>query len=251
MARPKAGRVIASIEARMGASRLPGKMLADLAGKPAITRLYERLRRCAEVDDVILATTANPADDALAEWAARHGVAVHRGSEDDVLLRVVEAQRAMDGDIVLEMFGDMPLIDPELVDWGIRTFRANACDVLTTTTVPSFPVGQDVVLFRLADLEWVARNIDDPAVREHVSLYFFEHPERYAIQHLVAPPRLHRPDCRLVLDYPEDLELIRRVYERLGHLDQGCFGLEAVLDLLRREPELAAVNSGCEEKAPR
>src|SRR5688500_15677756 len=200
-------RVVASIEARMGSSRLPGKVLADVCGVPALGRTVRRLARCGRLDHIVLATTTAAADDVLADWAAAQGLSCHRGSEDDVLARVVGAHRAANSDIIVEITGDCTLLDPEVIDLGIETFFANDCDVVTNARIPSYPQGADVQVFRLSDLEQVARTVDEPAVREHVSLHFYEHPDRYRIVHLIAPASWQAPDLRLQLDYDEDLRL--------------------------------------------
>jgi spore coat polysaccharide biosynthesis protein SpsF len=245
-------RVVASIEARMGSSRLPGKVLADVLGKPALARLLERLRAARRLDGIVLAATTAPADDALAAWAAREGLACYRGSEEDVLNRVVEAQRAAGGEIVVEITGDCTLLCPDLVDLAVDSFFANRCDVVSNAgPALGFPMGTDVQVFPLALLEEVERTIDDPAVREHVSLYFYEHPERYRIVHLVAPARWHAPFYRLQLDYPEDLRFIRAVYGALEPLHGPVFGIEEIMALLRRRPELVDINRHCKEKSAR
>lgn len=236
-------RIIASIEARMGSSRLPGKVLADVNGKPALTRLLNRLKFCELLDDIILATTTDPKDDVVVSWAQSEGVHYYRGSEDDVLLRVVQAQQKMNSDVVVEVCGDMILLDYELIDQGIGTFKENNCDVVTTTCKPSYPVGVDVVVFRLKDLIWVQKNISDPQAREHVPLYFFQHPEKYRIINLIAPKCFHAPDKRFVLDTPEDLEFIRNVYALLEPKYGDRFGVAEILELLRKEPELVEINS--------
>lgn len=235
-------RVIASIEARMGSSRLPGKVLAEVNGKPALSRLLYRLKLCERLDGIILATTTNRNDDVLASWAASENLKCHRGSEDDVLLRVLEAQHRMQSDVVVEICGDMTLLDPELVDLGIRTFLENECHVITTTCKPSYPLGVDVVAFRLKDLQWVSENVVEPEFREHVSLYFFKHPERYRILNLFAPKRLEAPHLRFVLDYPEDLDFIRAVYARLEPAYGDRFGLPEIMGLLEKEPGLTEIN---------
>jgi spore coat polysaccharide biosynthesis protein SpsF len=209
------------------------------------------LRHCRSIDDIVIATTTNSADDAIETWANEQGVHVYRGSEEDVLSRVVEAHRALDSEIVVEICGDMPLLDPEVVDLAVRSFIANSCDVLTTVRVPSFPQGVDAEVFRLTALEDVAHRVKDPAVREHVSLYFYEHPEHYRIIHLLAPTRWSHPNIRLQIDYPEDLEFVTAVYERLEPALGGAFGVGDVLELLDREPELAQINSHCEERLVR
>ncbi|MGE3538598.1 MAG: NTP transferase domain-containing protein [Candidatus Tectimicrobiota bacterium] len=244
-------RIVASIEARMGSSRLPGKVLADVCGQPALSRLLRRLQRCTMLHDIVLATSVAPADDALEAWARHEGIAVYRGSEEDVLARVVEAQRAMDSDLVVEITGDCILLDPEIIDWGVSMFLSNTCDVVTNARQPSFPMGVDVQVYPLQALADVACRVHDPAVREHVSLYFYEHPERYRILHLCAPARWYAPQCRLQLDYAADLQVITALYQRLEPVYGEAFGLETILATLCRDPALAALNQHCQEKAPR
>ena len=235
----------------MGSSRFPGKALAEVCGQPALTRLLRRLRRSERLDGIVLATSTEPADDALEAWARSEGVDCYRGSEDDVLLRVVEAQASMRSDVVVEITGDCVLLDPEVIDLGIVTFLENDCDVVTNVRKLSYPMGADVQVFRLGDLEDVARTVDDPAVREHVSLYFYEHPERYRVMHLFAPARWRAPHYRFMLDYPEDLQFIREVYGRLGPTCGEAFGVEEIMGLLRAEPSLAEINAHCVNKPVR
>jgi len=244
-------RVIASIEARMASSRLPGKILCDINGQPSLTRLARRLRRCERLDGIVLATTSDPSDDPTAAWAETEGIACHRGSIDDVLERVVEAQRGMASEIVVEVCGDTPLLDPGIIDMAVETFLMNDCDVVSNTWKLSFPQGVDAQVFRLGTLAEVASVCEDAAVREHVSLYFYEHPERYRIFNLVAPPRWRAPDLRFQLDYPEDQTFINRVYALLEPEYGDGFGVEEILALLRRQPTLAEINQHCEERAPR
>jgi len=244
-------RVVASIEARMSASRLPGKVLMDIGGMPVIEFMATRVRLARTLDAVMIATTTNPADDAIAVWARNYGIACYRGSEGDVLGRVVEAQRTQNSDLVVELCGDCPLIDPELIDLAVNTFRAGDCDVVTSAVQLSYPQGTEVQIFPFSLLAEVAETIDDPAVREHVSLYFYEHAERYRIRHLDAPPVLRHPEYRLQVDYPEDLALVRSIVSRLAPTFGPTFGLGAVVDLLAREPALSEINRHCREKPTR
>ncbi len=249
MTRP---RVVASIEARMGSTRLPGKALVDVCGKPALSRLLERLRTVPNLDDIVLATTTARADDALAEWAKGEGVGCYRGNDQDVLDRVVQAQSWAKSDIVVEVTGDCPLLCPDLIELGIETFHANDCDVVSNCgPVQTFPQGADVQVFPLAKLKQVADTISDPPVREHVSLYFYEHPERYRIINVVAPAAWRHPDWRLQLDFPDDHQFICAVYRALEPELVPVFGIAPIVDLLRRQPELLAINGHLMEKAPR
>lgn len=244
-------RVVASIEARMGSSRLPGKVLADVCGQPALSRLVIRLRRAKRVDDIVLATTTEPADDVLESWAEQVGVRCFRGSEEDVLARVVQAHESLKSDVIVEITGDCILLDPEIVDMGVDSYFANQCDVVTNVTPATFPMGIDVQVFSLALLQEVERTINDLAVREHVSLYFYEHPEIYRIVNLCAPPRWSGPDLRFQLDYPEDYQFICKVYKMLEPDFGPAFGVEEVMQLLRKHPELAQLNKHCLEKSAR
>lgn len=244
-------KVIASIEARMGSSRLPGKVLAEVGGKPALTRLFNRLRRCTKLDGIVLATSVAKQDDELEKWALSVNLPCHRGSEEDVLSRVVEAQRKMGSEVVVEVTGDCILLDPEIIDMGVTTYLENDCDVVTNVRKLSFPMGMDVQVYPLKELEKVERNVQDQAVREHVSLYFYEHPEIYRTIHLFAPARWHAPSYRFQLDYPEDLRFINGVYDALEPEYGDRFGLEEIMGLLKRNPRLLEINKHCQEKPPR
>jgi spore coat polysaccharide biosynthesis protein SpsF len=244
-------RVVASIEARMGSSRLPGKVLMDVAGKPALTRLVERLRCCRQIDDIVLATSTAPADDALEAWAQEIGCAFYRGSEEDVLDRVVAAQRQMRGNIVVEVTGDCTLLDPIVIDMGVETFFANDCDVVNNFQTTTYPEGVDVQVFCLDDLVTVADTVTDPAVREHVSLYFYENPELYRILTITAPMNWQGKGLRFQLDYPEDHAFISAIYERLEPIHGPAFGLDEIMPLLASEPALTKINAHCVEKLVR
>lgn len=235
----------------MNSSRFPGKMLSDLSGRPALIRLIDRLRRSTTLDAIVVATTAEPADDPLARAVEAAGIACFRGSESDVLNRVVEAHRTMATEIVVEVTGDCPLTDPKVIDHGVNTFLAHDVDVVSNVAKPSFPIGIDVQVFGLPALAEVEASTDDPSVREHVSLFFYEHPEQYRIHHLAAPAGYHAPELRLVLDYPEDQRLISEIFRRLAPKYGDAFGTPEILDLVAADPALADINRYCAEKPVR
>lgn len=218
----------------MGASRLPGKVLMDLAGRPALSRMLARVRQARSLDAIVIATTTNPADDAIARWADGEGVAVYRGSENDVLDRVLRAQVAMNSDIVVELCGDCPLIDPAIIDAAVARYRAGDCDIVTTTAPQSYPDGLDVEVFSLAALRDVAERCSDPEVREHVSLDFYRD-RRWRLVGLRAPEGLHRPEVRLLLDWPDDHAFLSALCARLDALHGPDFSSADVLALIDRE----------------
>jgi spore coat polysaccharide biosynthesis protein SpsF len=201
------------------------------------------------LDAVWVATTTAERDGAVAEAAARAGVPVFRGSEDDVLGRVLGAAQADGADRIVEVTGDCPLIDPALVDALVDAFDEGGVDYCSNTLEPSHPRGMDVQVFPTAVLAEVAALTDDPVDREHVSIYIYEHPERYRLRSVRADPP-QAPELRLTVDTPEDLALVRAVFETL-HPRDPAFTLADILALLHARPELRALNAEITQKAVR
>ena len=239
--------IVATIEARMSSSRLPGKVLTPILGKPSLALLVERLQRSRRIDKIVLATTVNPADDALEELSRSMGLHVYRGSEEDVLDRVLCAAGSVEADDIVEITGDCTLLCPEVLDHAVELYLESDCDVVSNTWRPSFPQGIDAQVFPYRLLADIARRISDRIYREHVSLYFYEHPELYRIQILEAPPEFYAPELRFQLDYPEDLDFIRAVYAEL-YPENPEFSLPEIFALLARKSELKAINAHCKEK---
>jgi spore coat polysaccharide biosynthesis protein SpsF len=245
-------KVVASIEARMSSSRFPGKVMADILGKPAIECLVDRLKLCNNLDDIIIATTNNSQDDVLVEWANNNKIHVFRGSEEDVLARVVGAHKSVNSQIIVEVTGDCVLLDPGLIDMGIDIYLSNKCDVVTNCGLGvSYPLGADIQIFSLDLLDNVEKNIFDPAVREHVSLYFYENIEKYNIINLVAPPRWNYPELRLQIDYVEDYEFVTTIFKHFEPVYGDNFGIEEIIQFVKKYPELLQINKDCIEKKPR
>lgn len=242
-----APRTVATIEARMTSSRLPGKVLMEAAGKPMLAHMIERLGRVPSLDGIVVATTLNAADDPVADLAAGLGIGVHRGSEDDVLGRVLDAARAFGVGVIVETTGDCPLIDPALVEACIQGYRAAGVDYVSNILERTYPVGMDTQVFATDVLADVAGRTDDPDDREHVSLFIYRHPELYSLQNMPGPPELARPALGLTLDTREDFELIRRIFETLYPTDPA-FGLADILNLIDNDPSLAEVNAHVRRK---
>ena len=245
-------KVVASIEGRMGSSRLPGKMLKNINDYNVLELLVRRLRQAKMIDDIIVATTTNPLDNKLEEWCNKNNINCYRGAEDDVLQRVVESHKKMGTDLIVEITGDCPLTDPEIIDLGINTYLSNDTDVVTNCgNVLTWPMGIYVQVFSYELLNYVEKNISDPAVREHVSLYFYENTNIYKIINLLAPKRWHAPEYRFQLDYPEDLKFIKTICQELEP-DYGInFGIEEIMTLIKKNPELVKINIDCIEKTVR
>jgi spore coat polysaccharide biosynthesis protein SpsF len=242
-------RTVATIEARMTSTRLPGKVLLEAAGKPLLEHMIERLRRARTLDDIVVATTAESSSEPIAELAGRLGVGCFRGSEDDVLGRVLGAAQAHGSELIVETTADCPLIDPGVLDAVVERFHEGGVDYCSNTLERTYPRGMDVEVFPTAVLEEVAGLTDDPADREHVSIYIYEHPARYRLRS-VTSDRPDTAELRLTVDTPDDYALIRAIFEELYPRDPG-FGLEAILALLEQRPDLAALNRHVEQKPAR
>ena len=231
----------------MTSSRLPGKVLLHAAGKPMLEHLVNRLRAVPSLDAIVLATTVNATDDGLEEFSKRVGISCYRGSENDVMERVIGAAESVEADVVVEITGDCPIIDPQLVEQTIRMFKVNQADYVSNSHIRSYPDGMDVQVFTLAALKRSAAMTDDVIDHEHVTLHIRNHPEIFSQVHLVAPPEIHWPELGLTLDEPKDFELLKKIIEHLEPVN-SLFSCLDVARLLREMPEWVAINQAVVRK---
>ena len=234
-------KVVAAIEARMGSSRCPGKVMATVVGVPLLQLIVERLARSRGIAELVIATTLERGDDAIAGLAEALGVACYRGSSEDVRLRVLEAVRYMGGEIIVQIGADQPFPDPELNDSLVRFFSENEYDYVSNALELTYPLGIVAQVYRtstLAETEALTRGDRD---REGTSDYIWQHPERYRLHNLRAPENLSHPQLRLTVDYPEDLELVRRIYGALYPIDPA-FSTADIIELIRLHPDWAQLN---------
>ena len=240
-------RVVAVIQARMGSTRLPGKVLRPIAGQPLLWHIVHRLKKCHLLEDIAVATTVNPADEAIVEWCNANGVMVVRGPEDDVLARYASAAEKLDADIIVRVSSDAPFIDPGFVDHLIATLIEQDGDyVLLEEGAECAHEGVDPFSRRALDrLMMDARN--DPAAREHVTGYFKLHPDFVKIVRAAAYPPLAKKGGRFTIDTPDDLAFIEAVHARVA-AKAGEASLADLLLLLEREPELNAINAHVKQK---
>ena len=230
-----------TIEARMSSSRLPGKTMKPLLGRPMLARMVERLKMV-KLADVIVVATTNLTDDApIVDLAKEMGIGYYQGSSEDVLDRVLQAAKKYKIDIIVETCGDCPVIDPGIIEMEIQTFLENDVDYVGCHLVKTFPLGLDAKLFTTKTLEEVADITNDPPDRENVSLYIYEHPEKYKLLNIEAKGRQRRTDLRLVVDYKEDFDLIESIYKELYDNKQH-FNYDDMLDLFERRPDLTKIN---------
>jgi len=235
-------RIVAIIEARMTSSRLPGKVLLPALGRPMLAHLTSRLKSAPSIDAIVLATTTNASDDVLIEFAEQDGIHCFRGSELDVMGRVLGAAQSMKADVIVEITGDCPIIDPEIVEQTIRMFECHNAAYVSNVVVPTYPDGMATQVFTCEALRKSAAMTDDPLDREHVSRHIINHPALFSHVHLVAPPSMHWPGLGLTLDEPADYDLIRTLIEHFG-VDNPHFGCAEIIRLLRQRPEWVAINA--------
>ncbi|MBI3548552.1 MAG: glycosyltransferase family protein [Elusimicrobia bacterium] len=236
------------VQARMTSTRLPGKVLMDLAGAPMLTQQLRRLKRCKSVDEIVVAATENAADEAIRALAAAEGVSCFRGSENDVLSRYAGAARQAQADLIVRVTSDCPLIDPEQTDRVVRELEDSkgACDYASNVIERTFPRGLDAEAMTRQALERMDREAKSPPAREHVTYYLLkEHPELFKTRIVVDIE--DNSDLRWTVDTPEDLELARRLYAALD-LGRKFLPYRDILAYVRKTPELVAINAEVRQK---
>lgn len=271
-------RTLAIIQARMAASRLPGKVLLDIGGQPMLTRVVERTRRAKLVDEVVVATTVEPSDDAIVDFCAQHGYLCTRGSLNDVLDRYYQAARQHHANVVVRITADCPVIDPTLIDEAVQAFLGKSpskiqnhnsnirFDFVANRLPPpwkrTYPIGLDTEVTSFQHLKLAWQNATQAYQREHVMPYFYEkalvidslsgqpippvYPEaRFTVLYLN-----HAPDYghyRWTVDTPQDLEALRQIYARFEGRDD--FSWRDILALYQRDPQLFEINADVHHKS--
>ena len=193
-------KIVATIEARMGSSRLPGKVLLQVKNKSMLEILVERLRSVGIIDDIIVATTKNAKDDAIVQVCKKINVNFYRGSEDDVQGRVIGAAQFAKADLIVEITADCPIIDPNIIEQIINIYKFNSVDYVGNGKIRSYPDGMDTQVFSLNTLEKSYNMTDDKLDREHVTLHIRNNPEIFYQINVIAPPDIYFPELGLTLD---------------------------------------------------
>jgi spore coat polysaccharide biosynthesis protein SpsF (cytidylyltransferase family) len=234
---------VAIIQARVGSTRLPGKVLQELAGTTVLEVLLQRCALSRRLAGILVATTELAADDPIADLARRAGVGVFRGSEHDVLDRYVQAQaaEAADTGLVMRLTADSPLTDPANIDEVILLHEQAPADYVCVESYPLGLGGAELMTAEALRRAHRETRPDETAYREHVTTYMKAHPGRFALRIDNASPPCHRPELRLTVDEPPDLELVRRVCDHFApRID---FGTAEVIRLLDARPDLVALNA--------
>lgn len=232
-------KTVAIIQARMSSTRLPGKIMADLEGRPLLARVVERARAARSLDQVTVATTDCAADDRVAEFCKIEQIPVFRGSEDDVLDRFHQAAEKFHANVVVRLTADCPLLDPAVIDRVVRSFQQGHYDYVSNTLEPTYPDGLDTEVFSAAALEKAWREAKLKSEREHVTPYIWKNPGLFRLLNVKNDTDLS--GLRWTVDEPQDLELVRRIYRDLSV--KGIFGMGDVLDASRRHQEWKDINA--------
>jgi spore coat polysaccharide biosynthesis protein SpsF len=239
--------IVAIIQARMGSTRLPGKVLMNILGQPMLERVVERTRRAKLLRNVVVATSVNAADNAILQLCESRGWLCFCGSEDDVLDRYFQAASRYRSDAVVRISSDCPLIDPQLVDHVVQIYldaKQQLDYVSNSYPARTFPLGLDVEVLGISALRKAWKQDKNPRWREHVTPYVYRHPEEFKLRGVANGVDLS--EMRWTVDTGEDLEFVRRVYEHFGH---DRFSWRDVLSVLQDHQEWLIINRHVQQKS--
>lgn len=238
-------KIFAIIQARMASTRLPGKILMELLpGKNVLECMLERVSRSKFINKIVVATTNNPKDKKLVDFLKSIRQEYFVGSENDVLDRYYHAAKknvSSEKDILVRLTSDCPVIDPEIIDAVIESYFDNNCDFASNTLFPyTFPDGMDTEVVSFKNLEKAWREAVLPSHREHVTFYFWQNPKLFRIFYYKSPK--DRSSYRLTLDYPEDYQLLKNIYQNLYGAKKD-FNLEDIIKYLDANPKIKNLNA--------
>ena len=231
----------------MSSSRLPGKVLLPAMGKSMLMHLVERLRSVPSIDAIVIATTVNAVDNPIVELANVEDILCFRGSEEDVLGRVIGAGESAQADILVEITGDCPVIDPDLVEQTIQMYLNHSVQYASNSVIRSYPDGMDTQVINFEALKSSALMTNHPLDREHVSRFIWQHPEIFSCINLIAPPSLHWPELGLTLDEETDYKLLVKIIEALAP-SNPLFSCYEIISYLRDSPSLLEINKAVVRK---
>lgn len=238
-------KIYAIVQARIGSTRLPGKVLKPLCGKPMLWHLVNRLKHSKEINEIIIATTVLHEDDVIANFCLEHSINFSRGSSEDVLSRYYESAKKYNAEIIIRVTADCPVIDPAVVDRIIDAYLKEKVDYMSNSMVRTFPRGLDTEIFPFEILERTYNEATKEYEREHVTPYIYNHPEIFSLKSFLNSKDLSFH--RWTVDTKEDFKLIEEIYNSLFSKKE-VFLLEDILKLFEERPELFAINQNVQQK---
>jgi len=236
-------KIVAVIQARLGSTRFPGKVFADLSGKPLIWHVIERIKFSKFINEIVLATTTNPIDNELAEWAQKNDIKCFRGSENNVLERFYFAAKKYDATVVVRITADDPFKDPKIIDSVITMLVNNNLQFAYNNNPPTFPEGLDTEVFLFSSLERAYKESNDDFEKEHVTQYFYRHPELFKQENIFNHTNLSY--LRWTIDTEMDYKMVKKIYSEL-YLDGKIFYFQDIISFLNKHPEISKININVE-----
>ncbi len=238
------GKLIAVVQARMGSSRLPNKVMKEICGKPMLFLMLERLQHAKKIDDIVIATSTEKSDDAIADFAHKNNFLFFRGSELDCLDRHYQVGVKFGADFIAKITPDCPLIDPVIVDKVLDFFIKNSdkYDYVSNAHPPSYPDGLDVEIFHMSSLKKAWKEVKTIQEREHTTTYIWSHPEIFRLGNVKMPGKksLFMQE-RWTVDYLEDFEFVKLIYENLYN-DGRIFLMDEILEFLNKRRDIWEIN---------
>jgi len=235
--------IVAIIQARMGSTRLPGKVLKEVGGVPLLKIMLQRVIAARKLDKVVIATSVLPTDDPISDFCASEGYECFRGSESDVLSRYHECATKIGAKVIVRLTADCPLVDPKVIDSVVELYKKTGADYAANTVPPetnTFPDGSDVEVFSYEALDRAQREATDASDREHVTFHFWRDPARgFKTAQLSNTEDWSK--YRLTVDYPEDFDVIKVIVSDLFN-DGACPSLTDITEFLKSRPELTSLN---------
>lgn len=228
-------KTVAIIQARMGSTRLPGKVLKPILGQPMLARMIERVKRAKTLDQILIATSTKPQDDSICHLADKVNLHYFRGSEVDVLGRFYQAAKKFSADIIVRLTGDCPLIDPAIIDTVVSRFKTSKSDYVSNVLDRTYPRGMDTEVFSFNALKLAQRLAKSAYDREHVTPFIYTHPRIFHLKNVTAPASLRHPEFHLTVDEPADLKLITAIFRHL-YRKNIRFNLSQIITLLDQKP---------------
>ena len=235
------------VQARMTSTRLPGKVMKVVCGKPLLEHLIDRLKRVKYADRIVIATTVNDTDNQIVNLCKELGTLYYRGSEGDVLGRYYEAAVKYGGDVIIRITSDCPVIDPEVVDSLINFYTNNIekYDYVSNTLKRTYPQGMDSEIISFDILKEAHLNAYDPFDREHVTPFIRSRPSRYCLHNIEHSTNLS--NYRLTVDTSEDLDLVKKIFKELFFTNHK-FTMRDILSVMEANPDWIKINSHVKHK---
>ena len=238
----------AIIEARMSSQRLPGKVLMKAAGKPFLLHLINRIKKVKKIDDIIVATTLNANDIEIVKFCKKNNIKFFRGSEENVMNRVICAAKKYKIDLVVEITGDCPVIDSDIISQCLEMYLKNKVEYVTNCHRRSYPDGMDVQVYKLNTLIKSSKLTNSRLDKEHVTLYIRKNPKKFKTIHMLPPENIYWPELGLTLDDIKDYKLLKKIIEYFYKKNNEFFSCLDIINFLQKNKRIRNINESVRRK---